>query len=49
MELLRAAAHDRGAAILVVSHDHRLLPYVDVYYHMEDGHLEERDRSLTGH
>ena len=49
MELLRSAAHDRGAAILVVSHDHRLLPYVDVYYHMEDGHLEERARSSLGH
>ncbi|HXD84930.1 MAG TPA: ABC transporter ATP-binding protein [Urbifossiella sp.] len=42
MELLRDAAHERGASILVVSHDHRLLPYVDVYYHLEDGHLEER-------
>ena len=44
MELLRDAAHERGASILVVSHDHRLLPYVDVYYHLEDGHLEERPR-----
>jgi putative ABC transport system ATP-binding protein len=42
MELLQAAAHDRRAAVLVVSHDHRLLPYVDVYYHLEDGYLEER-------
>jgi putative ABC transport system ATP-binding protein len=45
MELLRDAAHERGASILVVSHDHRLLPYVDVYYHLEDGHLEERPLS----
>ncbi|MBX9581111.1 MAG: ABC transporter ATP-binding protein [Gemmataceae bacterium] len=44
MELLRDAAHERRASILVVSHDHRLLPYVDVYYHLEDGHLEERPR-----
>ena len=42
IELLRDAAHERGASILVVSHDHRLVPYVDVYYHLEDGHLEER-------
>lgn len=42
MELLRAAAHQRQAAVLVVSHDHRLLPYVDVHYHLEDGYLEER-------
>ncbi len=47
MELLRDAAHERGASILVVSHDHRLLPYVDVYYHLEDGHLEQRP--LAGH
>ena len=47
MELLRDAAHERGASILVVSHDHRLLPYVDVYYHLEDGHLEQRP--LVGH
>ena len=49
MELLRDAAHDRGASILVVSHDHRLLPYVDVYYHLEDGHLEERPLTPPGH
>ena len=39
IELLRDAAHERGASILVVSHDHRILPFVDVYYHLEDGHL----------
>jgi len=49
MELLRDAAHERGASILVVSHDHRLLPYVDVYYHLEDGHLEERPLTAAGH
>jgi putative ABC transport system ATP-binding protein len=42
IELLRDAAHTRGASILVVSHDHRILPFVDVYYHLEDGRLEER-------
>ena len=42
IELLRDAAHERGASILVVSHDHRMVPYVDVSYHLEDGHLEER-------
>ncbi|QDU23828.1 ABC transporter ATP-binding protein [Urbifossiella limnaea] len=49
MELLRDGAHERGASILVVSHDHRLLPYVDVYYHLEDGHLEERPLTPPGH
>jgi putative ABC transport system ATP-binding protein len=42
IELLRDAAHERGASILVVSHDHRILPFVDVYYHLEDGCLERR-------
>jgi putative ABC transport system ATP-binding protein len=42
IELLRDAAHERGASILVVSHDHRILPFVDVYYHLEDGYLERR-------
>ena len=40
IQLLRDAAHDRRATIFVVSHDHRMLPYVDVSYHLEDGRLE---------
>ncbi|CAN5581432.1 ATP-binding cassette domain-containing protein [soil metagenome] len=40
--LLRDAAHSRGATIFVVSHDHRMLPFVDVSYHLEDGHLERQ-------
>jgi putative ABC transport system ATP-binding protein len=42
IELLRDAAHQRGASVLCVSHDHRILPFVDVYYHLDDGHLERR-------
>jgi putative ABC transport system ATP-binding protein len=49
IELLRDAAHEHGASILVVSHDHRIVPYVDVYYHLEDGHLEERPLTPGGH
>ena len=45
LELLRDAAHGRGATIVVVSHDHRVLPYVDVAYHLEDGHLEQTDHA----
>lgn len=41
IELLRNAAHDRQASILVVSHDHRLLPFVDAHFHIEDGRLEK--------
>ena len=47
VELLRDAAHSRGATIFVVSHDHRMLPYVDVAYHLEDGRLEETERIVT--
>lgn len=42
IELLRDAAHQRGAAVLCVSHDARLLPFVDVFYHLDDGRLERR-------
>src|SRR5207253_8681658 len=42
--LLREAAHSRGATIFVVSHDHRMVPYVDVAYHLEDGRLSETER-----
>ncbi len=40
--LLREAAHSRGATIFVVSHDHRMLPFVDVCYHLVDGVLERQ-------
>jgi putative ABC transport system ATP-binding protein len=46
IELLRDAAHTRQATIFVVSHDHRMLPYVDVAYHLEDGRLEQTDRGV---
>jgi putative ABC transport system ATP-binding protein len=39
IELLRMAAHDRGATILVVAHDSRIVPHVDRVYHLEDGCL----------
>lgn len=41
VELLRAAAHDRKATILVVSHDARLVPYADQTLHLVDGSLAE--------
>jgi len=39
MELFRTVAHERGAAVLVVTHDHRALDVFDVIYEMEDGRL----------
>ena len=42
VELLRAAAHDQGATILIVSHDARIVPFADQVYHLNDGALQER-------
>lgn len=39
MELFRSVAHERGAAVLVVTHDHRALDVFDVLYEMEDGRM----------
>src|SRR5262249_18631043 len=44
VELLRAAAHDNNATILVVAHDARIISHVDRVFHIEDGQLVE-----TGH
>lgn len=41
VELLCTAAHEQGATIVVVSHDHRIVPYADQVFHMEDGCLAE--------
>jgi len=41
VELLRAAAHDGGATILVVAHDARMIPHADRVFHLEDGMLAE--------
>ncbi len=39
--LLRKAAEDRGATVVVVTHDDRLLPIADDVKTMRDGYLEE--------
>ena len=39
MELFRKVAHERGAAVLVVTHDQRALDVFDVLYEMEDGRI----------
>jgi putative ABC transport system ATP-binding protein len=45
IELLRAAAHERGAMVLIVAHDARIIPYVDRVFHLEDGFLRESEDS----
>jgi putative ABC transport system ATP-binding protein len=42
--LLRNAAHDLGATILVVSHDARIIPYADQVIHLDDGTLAAETR-----
>jgi nucleotide-binding universal stress UspA family protein len=41
MELFAKVAHERGAAVLVVTHDHRSLDVFDTTYEMEDGLLKQ--------
>jgi putative ABC transport system ATP-binding protein len=43
MTMLQMIAHDMGTAVLMVSHDHRVLKYADRIVWLEDGHLEERE------
>lgn len=45
IELLRSAAHDRGATVLVVAHDARIIEHVDRVIHMEDGRLWQQEES----
>ena len=40
MELFRKVAHERGAAVMVVTHDHRALDVFDRHFEMEDGLLK---------
>jgi putative ABC transport system ATP-binding protein len=47
IELLRAAAHERGATILVVAHDARIVPYADRVFHLEDGCLKEPEEDTA--
>jgi putative ABC transport system ATP-binding protein len=41
IRLLHEVAHQRGATVLVVSHDARLLAYADRSFHLDDGRLTE--------
>ena len=45
MELFRKVAHERGAGVIVVTHDHRALDVFDRVLEMEDGHLRPSPES----
>lgn len=40
LELLRELAHERGRAVVIVTHDNRALTYADRIVHIEDGKIE---------
>lgn len=41
MEMLRDLAHRRGRAVVIVTHDNRVLEFADRIVHIEDGKLNE--------
>jgi putative ABC transport system ATP-binding protein len=47
VELLRNAAHDRGATVLIVAHDKRIIPYADRVFDLEDGRLREEGKGKS--
>lgn len=48
MELFRNVAHDRGAAVIVVTHDQRALDVFDRTVEMEDGRLLAKGKAAPG-
>jgi putative ABC transport system ATP-binding protein len=46
--LLRSAARERGASVLVVTHDQRLLPYADRVFRLDSGSLVEAPANDRG-
>jgi putative ABC transport system ATP-binding protein len=43
VELLRNASHERGATVLVVAHDPRIIRYADQVFYLEDGRLQDSE------
>lgn len=43
MELFCKVAHEQGAGVIVVTHDHRALDVFDTIYEMEDGVMRQHD------
>lgn len=41
MELFAKVAHEQGAGVIVVTHDHRALDVFDTIYEMEDGLMQQ--------
>jgi putative ABC transport system ATP-binding protein len=43
VEIMRKLAKERGSAVVLVTHDNRILDVADRLIHMEDGMLESYD------
>jgi putative ABC transport system ATP-binding protein len=43
VQLLCEAAHRQNATVLIVAHDHRIVPYMDDVWHLRDGCLAEKE------
>lgn len=48
IELLQRLAHQHDRAVVMVTHDPRVLPYGDRILHLEDGRLEREEQRLAG-
>jgi putative ABC transport system ATP-binding protein len=49
VELLQESARQRGAILVVVSHDNRVIPYADRVLHLTDGRLDPELMARTSH
>jgi putative ABC transport system ATP-binding protein len=48
MDLLRRLADEQDTAIIVVTHDRRMIDEVDKLFHLTDGHLTEAEEDQPG-
>jgi putative ABC transport system ATP-binding protein len=42
MEMIRSLAHEKGRAVVIVTHDNRVLEYADRVVHIEDGRVQNK-------
>jgi putative ABC transport system ATP-binding protein len=47
IELLRIAAHQEGAAVLLAAYDDRIIPFVDRVVYLEDGRVSLPEKSVA--
>jgi putative ABC transport system ATP-binding protein len=47
MDMLRGLAHERGRAVVIVTHDNRILEYADRVVRIEDGRICPTPEGVT--